>query len=43
MKKIVIAVAVASMFAGCTRVQTGDVGVRIGFDKQIQQIGRAHV
>ena len=37
MKKIVIAVAVASMFSGCTRVQTGDVGVRIGFDKQIQQ------
>ena len=33
-----LAVAVLVMAAtGCTRVQTGDVGVRIGWDKQIQQ------
>jgi len=33
-----MAVAVLAVAAtGCTRVQTGDVGVRIGWDKQIQQ------
>ena len=33
-----LAVAVLAVLAtGCTRVQTGDVGVRIGWDKQIQQ------
>ena len=33
-----LAVAVLAVTAtGCTRVQTGDVGVRIGWDKQIQQ------
>jgi regulator of protease activity HflC (stomatin/prohibitin superfamily) len=33
-----LAVAVLAVAAtGCTRVQTGDVGVRIGWDKQIQQ------
>lgn len=25
-----------TMFAGCTRIETGEVGVRVGFDKQIQ-------
>jgi regulator of protease activity HflC (stomatin/prohibitin superfamily) len=30
-------VAAAVMSTGCTRVETGEVGVRIGFDKQIQQ------
>ena len=34
----IMAVAVLAVAAtGCTRVQTGDVGVRIGWDKQIQQ------
>ena len=33
-----LAMAVLAVAAtGCTRVQTGDVGVRIGWDKQIQQ------
>jgi regulator of protease activity HflC (stomatin/prohibitin superfamily) len=30
-----IALAVASI--GCTRIETGEVGVRVGFDKQIKQ------
>lgn len=30
-------VAAAVLATGCTRVETGEVGVRIGFDKQIQQ------
>ena len=30
-------IAAAVMSTGCTRVETGEVGVRIGFDKQIQQ------
>lgn len=30
-----IAAAVASM-AACTRIETGEVGVRVGFDKQVQ-------
>ena len=34
---VAVAVAVAVLATGCTRVQTGDVGVRIGWDKQIQQ------
>ena len=29
-------VAAAVMSTGCTRVETGEVGVRIGFDKQVQ-------
>ncbi len=42
MKRVVslsaITVVAASILAsGCTRVETGEVGVRIGFDKQIQQ------
>ncbi len=38
MKKSVIAIAiVAAMSAvGCARVETGEVGVRVGFDKQIK-------
>lgn len=32
-----IAVAVAAILtAGCTRIETGEVGVRVGFDKQVQ-------
>jgi regulator of protease activity HflC (stomatin/prohibitin superfamily) len=30
-------IASAVLATGCTRVETGEVGVRIGFDKQIQQ------
>jgi regulator of protease activity HflC (stomatin/prohibitin superfamily) len=38
MKKSVIAIAMLSIFAtGCTRIETGEVGVRVGFDKQVQQ------
>jgi hypothetical protein len=37
MKKIITAVAIAALFAGCTRIQTGEVGVRIDMNKQIQQ------
>jgi regulator of protease activity HflC (stomatin/prohibitin superfamily) len=38
MKKLIMSVMVASVFAtGCTRIETGEVGVRVGFDKQIQQ------
>lgn len=37
MKKIITAVAIAALFTGCTRIQTGEVGVRIDMNKQIQQ------
>lgn len=30
-------VAAAVLATGCTRIETGEVGVRVGFDKQIQQ------
>jgi regulator of protease activity HflC (stomatin/prohibitin superfamily) len=39
MKNIVRMVVVAAALAlatGCTRIETGEVGVRVGFDKQIQ-------
>lgn len=35
-KLTLLAVSVAAMSA-CTRIETGEVGVRIGFDKQVQQ------
>jgi hypothetical protein len=28
--------AVAVLATGCTRIETGEVGVRVGFDRQIQ-------
>jgi len=31
------AIALAIMSSGCTRIETGEVGVRVGFDKQIKQ------
>ena len=31
-----IAIAVAAATSGCTRIETGEVGVRVGFDKQVQ-------
>lgn len=37
MKKIITAVAIAALFTGCARIQTGEVGVRIDMNKQIQQ------
>jgi len=37
MKKSVIAIALLAVFAtGCTRIETGEVGVRVGFDKQVK-------
>ena len=30
-------VAVAVLATGCTRIETGEVGVRVGFDKQVKQ------
>lgn len=39
MKKSVIAMSVAAILAttvGCARIETGEVGVRLGFDKQIK-------
>jgi hypothetical protein len=36
--KNTVAIAVAAiLLAGCTRIETGEVGVRVGFDKQVQQ------
>ncbi len=32
-----IGVLAAVSLAGCTRIETGEVGVRVGFDKQVQQ------
>jgi regulator of protease activity HflC (stomatin/prohibitin superfamily) len=34
--KISAIVAALSLATGCTRIETGEVGVRIGFDKQVQ-------
>ena len=28
--------AAAVLATGCTRIETGEVGVRVGFDKQVQ-------
>jgi regulator of protease activity HflC (stomatin/prohibitin superfamily) len=38
MKKTVIAMCVLGLFAlqGCERISTGEVGVRVGFDKQVK-------
>lgn len=36
MKKSIFAVAVMVSLTACQRIETGEVGVRIGFDKQIQ-------
>lgn len=37
MKKLAAVAVMVLAATGCTRVQTGEVGVRIGWDKQIQQ------
>ena len=34
--KISTLVAVMALATGCTRIETGEVGVRVGFDKQVQ-------
>lgn len=36
MKRIFAILAIAMFATGCTRIETGEVGVRVGFDKQIQ-------
>jgi len=37
MKKSILAIAMLSVLAtGCTRIETGEVGVRVGFDKQVK-------
>ncbi len=37
MKKSVLAIALLAVFTtGCTRIETGEVGVRVGFDKQVK-------
>jgi len=33
---MLFAVAAGVLLSGCTRIETGEVGVRVGFDKQIQ-------
>lgn len=35
MKKIIIAIASIVALSACTRIETGEVGLRIGFDKQV--------
>jgi len=35
MKKLLVAIAAVAAFTGCTRIETGEVGLRIGFDKQV--------
>lgn len=37
MKSILIPILLTTLFASCTRIETGEVGIRIGFDKQINQ------
>lgn len=36
MKKIVAIVALGILATGCTRIETGEVGLRVGFDKQVK-------
>ena len=35
--KLSVVAATVAMTAACTRIETGEVGVRVGFDKQVQQ------
>lgn len=35
--KLSVVAAAVTMTAACTRIETGEVGVRVGFDKQVQQ------
>ena len=34
--KIGFVMAAVALATGCTRIETGEVGVRVGFDKQVQ-------
>lgn len=36
MKKIVVIVAIAFSMSACQRIETGEVGVRVGWDKQVK-------
>ncbi len=36
MKKILCAIAASLMFAGCTRIETGEVGLRVNASKQVE-------
>jgi len=36
MKKFIIAMSLVVGLSACTRIETGEVGLRIGFDKQVQ-------
>lgn len=36
-KKLFLAALCVFSFSACTRIETGEVGVRVGFDKQVQQ------
>ena len=36
MKKFIIALSLLVTMSACTRIETGEVGLRIGFDKQVQ-------
>ena len=35
--KLAVVAAVVAATSACTRIETGEVGVRVGFDKQVQQ------
>lgn len=35
MKRIILLLLAASVFSGCERIETGEVGLRVGFDKQV--------
>lgn len=35
MKKLLLALAATTLFSACTRIETGEVGLRIGLDKQV--------
>lgn len=37
MKKLLVVLAMASAMIGCERIETGHVGLRVGFDKQVSQ------
>lgn len=35
MKKVILLLLAVSVFSGCERIETGEVGLRVGFDKQV--------
>lgn len=34
--KVFVVIALVALASGCTRIETGEVGVRVGFDKQVK-------